>query len=141
MKYLTQEQTDALLRDDMEYKFKPWQPVIVRDFEDEKWRATFFSHYGEHDEYKHHCVNDDAYKYCLPAKGNRHLIGTTDSPTPPEPEFKFGDKVEAMDYRKVWQRCIFIQKETGAEGWAYKVRFENDSFGLFTKDNIRHADW
>lgn len=85
MKHLTQEQTDALLHDDTEPKFKPWQPVIVRDYDDEAWEPQFFSHYANNSELLYCCMGT-GYRQCLPAKGNRHLIGTTNSPASSEPE-------------------------------------------------------
>lgn len=124
----------------MEHQFKPWQPVIVRYGEKEKWSPNFFCYHKAGHDYPFVCIGG-VYQQCLPAKGNRHLIGTTDSPALPEPEFKFGDKVKVLCIRNVWKRAIFIQTETGAEGFVYKVRFDNDTFGLFTKHHIRHADW
>ena len=124
----------------MEHQFKPWQPVIVRDYDYEKWRAQFFSYYDSDNVYPYRCACG-GYKQCLPAKGNRHLIGTTDSPTPPEPEFKFGDKVKARDVDGKWLNGIFLKKEQKESGEIYKVIFVNDVFGCFGKYHIRHADW
>ena len=124
----------------MEHQFKPWQPVIVRDENIHKWYANFFSHYDEKRQTKFCCVIG-CWKQCLPGEGNEHLIGTTDSPTPPEPEFKFGDKVKVRDVDGKWLNAIFIQKKQDGNGEYYEVRFVNDILGYFGKYHIRHADW
>ena len=78
----------------MEHQFKPFDKIIVRDSEEETWMCDFFSHYEKDVTYKYVGISD-AHRDCLPYEGNEHLVGTYDNPTPPEPEFKFGDKVQA----------------------------------------------
>lgn len=124
----------------MEHQFKPWQPVIVRNHDDEEWKPTFYAWQCKNDEL-HYTLGLGWRRQVLPAKGNRHLIGTTDSPTPPEPEFKFGDKVKVRDVDGKWLNAIFIQKKQDGNGEYYEVRFVNDILGYFGKYHIRHADW
>ena len=122
----------------MEHQFKPWQPVIVRDENIHKWYANFFSHYDEERQTKFCCVIG-CWKQCLPAEGHEHLIGTTDNPTPPEPEFKFGDKVEVSDSNKSFFKAIFL---------GMRPQYESPYF-VITEEGVkptrfkfcRHADW
>lgn len=138
----------------MEHQFKPWQPVIVRNGEDCPWKADFFSHkkMAAGGSVFFCCVSGSSWNYCLPAKGNRHLIGTTDSPTPPKPEFKFGDKVEVLDAFASpieWEKAIFLDSctitdenaGTKCETIKYCVIFADGRYDVFYRNEIRHADW
>lgn len=53
---------------------KPFDKVLVRDSESDKWRANLFG-YIDKDEY-YHCVYAN-WVYCIPYAGNEHLLGTT----------------------------------------------------------------
>lgn len=62
---------------DLKPKFdelKPFDKVLVRDSESDKWRANLFG-YIDKDEY-YHCVYAN-WVYCIPYAGNEHLLGTT----------------------------------------------------------------
>lgn len=62
---------------DLKPKFdelKPFDNVLVRDSESDKWRANLFG-YIDKDEY-YHCVYAN-WVYCIPYAGNEHLLGTT----------------------------------------------------------------
>ncbi len=73
-----------------DYKFKPFDRVLVRDADSDVWCIQFYSHpYGE----LHACLNS-VHVQCIPFAGNEHLLGTTDSP---EPELKKGDIVAVWD--------------------------------------------
>ena len=54
--------------------FKPFDKVLVRDSESDKWRANLFG-YIDKDGY-YHCVFAN-WVYCIPYAGNEHLLGTT----------------------------------------------------------------
>ena len=54
--------------------FKPFDKVLVRDSESDKWRANLFG-YIDKDEY-YHCVYAN-WAYCIPYIGNESLLGTT----------------------------------------------------------------
>lgn len=54
--------------------FKPFDKVLVRDSESDKWRANLFG-YIDKDEY-YHCVYAN-WAYCIPYTGNESLLGTT----------------------------------------------------------------
>lgn len=130
----------------MKHQFKPWQPVIVRDENVHKWYANFFSHYEEGRQSKFCCVIG-CWKQCLPAEGNEHLIGTTDSPASPEPEFKFGDKVEARNKESErWIRARFIVGVGANSALMPYFVYIDDTSSIFNGDtahflHIRHADW
>lgn len=55
-------------------ELKPFDKVLVRDSESDKWRANLFG-YIDKDEY-YHCVYAN-WVYCIPYAGNEHLLGTT----------------------------------------------------------------
>lgn len=55
-------------------ELKPFDKVLVRDSESDKWRANLFG-YIDKDGY-YHCVFAN-WVYCIPYKGNEHMLGTT----------------------------------------------------------------
>lgn len=60
--------------------FKPFDKVLIRDSIDEKWTISLFSYYDEgHQNFPYVCLNG-RYGYCIPYKGNDHLLNTTKSP-------------------------------------------------------------
>lgn len=60
-------------------QFKPFEKVLVRDAESEKWACTLYSHF-EPSSIFHHVTTSSAYKMCIPFEGNEHLVGTTKNP-------------------------------------------------------------
>ncbi len=52
---------------------KPFDKVLVRDYDNEIWHANLFSNYMSEGSYGCVC---SAYKQCIPYKGNEHLLGT-----------------------------------------------------------------
>lgn len=55
-------------------ELKPFDKVLVRDSESDKWRVNLFG-YIDKDEY-YHCAFAN-WVYCIPYAGNEHLLGTT----------------------------------------------------------------
>ena len=55
-------------------ELKPFDKVLVRDSQSDKWRVNLFGYIGK-DEY-YHCAFAD-WVYCIPYAGNEHLLGTT----------------------------------------------------------------
>lgn len=53
---------------------KPFDKVLVRDSKSDKWRANLFGYIGKDGYYR--CVYAN-WIYCIPYKGNEHLLGTT----------------------------------------------------------------
>lgn len=67
--------------DKPEHEFQPFEKVLVRDLEDEAWHPNLYG-YKDSDvseEYAFVCVSSH-WKYCIPYKGNEHLLGTTNNP-------------------------------------------------------------
>lgn len=59
-------------------EFKAFDKVLVRDSNDYKWKAGFFSHYSEGLNYPFICVGG-GYGQCIPYnEETAHLLGTTD---------------------------------------------------------------
>lgn len=57
-------------------KLKPFDKVLVRDSESDKWRANLFSYVDKDKCY--HCVYAN-WLHCIPYDGNEHLLGTTNN--------------------------------------------------------------
>lgn len=61
-------------------EFKPFDKVLVRDFDDKEWKADFFSHNRLVDDsyYRFSCVGN-MWRHCIPYnEETKHLLGTTD---------------------------------------------------------------
>lgn len=52
----------------------PFDKVLVRDGDDDKWVCDIFSHIDENDCYYCVCTR---WHQCIPYEGNKHLLGTT----------------------------------------------------------------
>ena len=63
-----------------EYNFKPFDRVLVRDKDVQKWRARLYAFYYEEGYYKHHCTDGCGYMQCIHYKGNEELCNTTNKP-------------------------------------------------------------
>lgn len=59
-----------------EHEFKPFDRVLARDYDTEKWNIDLFSH--KHDQL--FCCMISSYTQCIPYEGNEHLIRTTSNP-------------------------------------------------------------
>lgn len=55
---------------------KPFDKVLVRNYDDTVWSANYFSHYKDNNGYHYVCI-DNSYIFCIPYEGNEHLLGTT----------------------------------------------------------------
>lgn len=55
-------------------ELKPFDKVLVRDFENQAWATSFF---GFKDADLYFCCNGRSYQQCIPYIGNEHLLGTT----------------------------------------------------------------
>ena len=60
---------------------KPYDKVLVRDNNEQAWKAAFFSHYNLKNPNYQYITTLSEYKMCIPYEGNEYLLGTTDSPT------------------------------------------------------------
>ena len=61
-----------------ECPIKPFDKVLIRDSKTQIWIANYFSLYNEEDKYYPYVCMGGSYRYCIPYKGNEHLLGTTD---------------------------------------------------------------
>lgn len=61
-------------------EFKPFDKVLMRNEDNQTWRACLFSHYRKDLYFPYVCVGCSAYKQCIPYEGNEYLLGTTDFP-------------------------------------------------------------
>ena len=57
-------------------KLKPFDEVLVRDFDSEVWEIDFFSKLLDG---KHFKCHGSSYVQCIPYKGNEHLHNTTNT--------------------------------------------------------------
>lgn len=58
--------------------FKPFDKVLVRNYDNTVWFANYFSHYKDNNGYHYACI-DDSYIFCIPYNEHTaHLLGTTD---------------------------------------------------------------
>lgn len=61
-----------------ECPFKPFDKVLVRNYDNTVWFANYFSHYKDNNGYHYACI-DDSYIFCIPYNEHTaHLLGTTD---------------------------------------------------------------
>lgn len=65
---------------DKEYEFKPFDRVLVRDYDSADWNADFFSHIRQDEDFFKFKTIGSSWVYCIPFEGNEHLIGTSKSP-------------------------------------------------------------
>ena len=61
-------------------EFKPFDKVLIRNEDNQTWRACLFSHYRKDLSCPYVCVGYSAYKQCIPYEGNEYLVGTTNNP-------------------------------------------------------------
>lgn len=66
-----------------QFQFKPFDKVLVRDYDSDLWRATHYSHCDELQ--KHHC-ECSVWEQCIPYnEETAHLVGTDKPYKKPEP--------------------------------------------------------
>ncbi len=60
-----------------EYKFKPFDKVLVRDTEDDDWHVSLFVRKiadAQYKEERYECLNGTGWIYCIPYEGNEHFL-------------------------------------------------------------------
>ena len=68
----------------MKHQFKPFDKVLVRDYDDDPWRAMHYSHFDE--QQKHYC-GSSYWMQCIPYNENTaHLLGTNNPYEEPKPK-------------------------------------------------------
>lgn len=66
---------------------KPFDAVLVRNTNNDRWRGQFYMSYDKNEEYPFECTYN-CWKQCIPYKGNEFLRGTSD---------------ECKDFYKTWE--------------------------------------
>ena len=67
---------DDFLGLNLEPDFKPFDKVLVRDFDSEEWRVDFFDRISKDKPYRYQCLMS-FWHQCVPYEGNEHLLGIT----------------------------------------------------------------
>ena len=69
------------------FEFKPFDKVLVRDYNEQPWRCGIFSNYiNDEEKFKYKCVGA-IYAQCIPYnEQTAHLIGTNNDYKPEEPK-------------------------------------------------------
>lgn len=62
--------------DKPQYQFRPFNKILVRDYDNDIWRAALFSH-KEGDRFM---TTGTYFDQCIPYEGNEDLVGTTNKP-------------------------------------------------------------
>lgn len=63
-------------KQDSECQFQPFDKVLVRDSQQERWRIEFFGFILDDEEFKYRCLYD-YHRYCIPYnEKTKHLLGT-----------------------------------------------------------------
>lgn len=62
-----------------EHEFKPFDRVLVRDDEEERWRISLFAKKETDADFPYRCMGE-VYSFCIPYEGNESLLGTSNSP-------------------------------------------------------------
>ena len=69
---------DLKCLEDIKVTFKPFDQVLVRDKNDDRWIPAHFKGYSKGNEFPYGVIpNMFYYKQCIPFKGNEHLCGTS----------------------------------------------------------------
>lgn len=63
-----------------ECQFKPFDKVLVRDFDIDKWQPAFFSCYKDSREYHYETIGGESFEQCVPYDGNEDICMTTNKP-------------------------------------------------------------
>ena len=67
---------------------KPFDRVLVRDYNDDKWVCSIFSHIEPEDSFNCECILELTCRYCIPYnEDTKHLVGT---------------KEDAPEYYRYW---------------------------------------
>lgn len=73
------------------FEFNPFDRVLVRDTDQERWQAAFYDQYlTDNGASPHRVIGEGYFSQCIPYAGNEHLLGTTDKyePKPWEPKLE-----------------------------------------------------
>lgn len=103
-----------------QFEFKPFDQVLVRDYDDDPWRAMHYSHFDSTQQ-RHYC-SSSYWNRCIPYNENTaHLLGTCTPYKEPEP--------------KTYQ-VIFITQN----GDRHQVSYTDNEFKKFIETTINNKD-
>ena len=95
------------------HQFKPFDQVLVRDDDDDPWRAMHYSHFNG-EQQRHYC-SSSYWNRCIPYNENTaHLLGTNKPYKEPEP--------------KVWKVTCHKDNEV--------LHFTNDELKYFIENAV-----
>lgn len=63
------------IKEEPKYEFKPFDKVLVRRTNQERWKVHLFSRESVEDN-KYECLGGVGFSQCIPYEGNEHLLGT-----------------------------------------------------------------
>ena len=63
-----------------EYEFKPFDKVLVRDYDNQLWRPVFLERYVKDAINRYECMNGKKYLQCINYEGNEKLCWTNKNP-------------------------------------------------------------
>lgn len=151
-------------------EFKPFDRVLVRDTDNQQWRAALYDQCLSYNEnYLHRVIGEGLYDQCIPYEGNEHLLGTSDSTQKgcPQEESKKQDEVSnnygySVEYFKrndivlcrddkdsYWRIDVFLHKNDSApypfrcnnSVWLECIPYEGNEHLLGTIDSPVTEPW
>ena len=123
------------------YNFKPFDMVLVRDYDHETWKTNLFKS-------KKICGKDVLYycisavwNQCIPYEGNEHLLGTTDTPDRYnlDKNTLFGVKLKpgyVLEFGAEKRGVIFPIKANFLEGNRLAIMYLNGSWRRLEKVDL-----
>lgn len=97
----------------MNNKFKAFDKVLVRNYDEEKWFATFYSSFNPNTQH-HLCTDGKYYKFCIPFNKYKHLNNRCG-------EAVISDKkILSVNKTKLKKRYIINRKHIEVSGYGYR---------------------
>ena len=122
-----------------DHKFEPFQRVLVRDFDTQKWKADLFSHKSIEDgDTFFVCMGEAAWLQCIPyTPETAHLLGTSQPYEPPNPpvEYAWGQKVEVCAFIGEWEMALYIGRAKNNDILA--ILEDDEIIRQFSEDKVR----
>ncbi len=120
-------------------KFKTFDKVLVRQHNDDTWKAAFYSH--PKDKIVDVTIGGSQWGQCIPFEENEHLLGTAITPEEPE-KFNFGDHVMASDDGEKWTQAVYLQMSKGIVlQYRCVKKTREDGYIAVSFKYCRKADW
>ena len=76
---LTPEDVQDKPKAPKEPEFKPFDRVLVRDYDNDAWIANIYTYRDENCTFIHQTLNGVGYHQCISYEGNEHLLGTKEN--------------------------------------------------------------